>query len=303
MLKIVCIVCLALLVPGFAALALPSPRVAAQASSEDYPTRRESTRVLYYSVASAAPRTAIEKALAALVTTESRAKLVDGPHVSPARPKHAFVMLEVPLAIQAEALEKALAAAGVGGAEALVWTSMFAQPTNVLGSYLGALNGRREALIELAPGVRWVESMMGETQFFHLAGRVKAAQLAKAFEKVDQGHRKFALGQLSSVELEWDVDPATSEAAAKKAKKALDELPGVKRCVFDAKQHTLRLELVLEGIEGGRSGGSFVLRDTVKGILDQTQTHVPPRALFDTSRVFEILDREGVRAVEAAALK
>jgi len=246
-----------------------------EAAPAPYPPERPKAHVLYFMLAGELKAEPLRKALSELSTKEAECRLCYGPRKADARPGAQFVAVEAPAAIGWKELVPALRK-GCTTADPLCVT-LFQGVNEGPGSdseapgFLGM--GMRDFVLGMSGDIRWYEASAGWRQFFFGAGKIGAKEIADRYQKLFGPVGGKPVGALVEEGLRWTLAEPLDAKAASRAEKSIAKLPGVLRCSIDATQRVLTAEFRLEELRSAAAP-------------------LGPRARFDTSTLFEILDKE-----------
>ncbi len=293
------------LAPLLALLAV-AQQPAAKPAPELYPPERPATHVLFFLLDGKLEAEPLRKALSELSTKDASCALVCGPRQTPARPGAQFVAVEAPASVGTKELLPALRK-GCEGVSALAVTC-FEGGSSTLGAnaegqgFLGM--GARDFVLGMSGEVRWYDAQGGWRQFYSLAGKLGAKEIADRYAKLFGPFGSGDPGHVAEERLHWTLAEPLDAKAAARAEKAIARLAGVTRCRLDPSARTLALELRLENLKSSGPRLSFPGADPARegaAPAAGARENAPVRARFDTLAVFEILDKEKLALAPGAA--
>ncbi len=244
---------------------------------------RHATCLRFYSLEGEVKPEALRKAVAALGTKETEARVVLGPAAVSSRPKARFLALEVPAKTPAKDVQAALKKV-CSHTDELAWTAFQGSERELPSIYgFSAL----ECIVGMDNDLRWFDLSAGRARFFCLPGKLDAKDLRARFSRLYQPFNAGELGDLVHESIEWKLAEPLDAAAAKAAEKAIAKLPGVRKARIDVETHTLTAEIEHDGLRaaapgstaGGATGkeaearlpGGGFLVDDVLGMLESTK--------------------------------
>lgn len=269
-----------------------------------YPPQRSRTRLLFFSLDGDIRADPVRHALAELSTKDAECRIAYGPVSSAARPNKSFVAVEAPAEKSARDIQRALKH-GVPAVDELAFTCFRGEPKKMGGGTSGY--SPRDWILGMTNDLRWVESFAGFSEFFFAPGKLTADILTDRFRKLGEPFGQGDIGKLVKDEFTWslagpaDIDPA----AAKRAEKAIAKIEGVREAKIDPAAKTLHVAIELDGLKIGGPPISLALpKHPEPGhgdakVAGDTPVEVP-RARFDTTPVFDALDKEKIAVAPAA---
>jgi hypothetical protein len=269
-----------------------------------YPPQRSKTRLLFFSLDGDIRADPVRKALAELSSKDAECHVAYGPVSSAARPNKSFVAVEAPVEKSARDVQRALKH-GVPAVEELAVTCFLGEPKKLGGGTSGY--SPRDWVLGMTNDLRWVESFAGFSEFFFTPGKLTADVLTDRFRKLGDPFGQGDIGKLVKDEFTWTLAGPTDghaegpldPAAAKRAEKAIAKLEGVRDAKIDVAAKTLRVAVELDGLKIGGPPLAFAPpKPPEAGHGDAKSSGEvsadAPRVRFDTTPVFDALDKEKI---------
>jgi hypothetical protein len=200
--------------------------------------------------------------VAELSTPETEAKILLGPVGVSSKPKYRFVGLELPLAVPAKDVEKAMRKTTPKAIE-LAWTA-FQGEDRKLPDILG-FNGN-ECVVGMDNDMRWFTLEGGLARFFYVPGKLKAEELRSRFKTLYKPFDAEELGELVRERIEWKLAEPLAPAAAKTAEKALSKLPGVAKAKIDVATRTLTVDIEHDGLRATAPEAGFLADEALEAL-------------------------------------
>lgn len=270
-----------------------------------YPAERPTSVLHFFAVEGELKSEALTKAFGELKTDKAACRIAYGPESSTARPKIQFVGVEAPATAKQKDVERALERGG-WKAEALSATC-FQGPQRRMGGagFLGQTP--RDWLIGTSGDLRWCETLLGFSEFFHLQGKLDAKSIADRVKKLGEPFGQGDIGKLVLDTFTWRLEGELDEAKAKKLEKLVAKLPGVARASIDAGAKTLALEVALEDLRTSGLPIPLPIPEEFRGFGEAAAQAAGtpldvPRVRWDTHPLWLLLDKEALvpRTIERA---
>lgn len=221
---------------------------------------RHTTCLRYFSLEGDVKPDLLRRAVAELSTSEIEAKIVLGPEGVSSKPKYRFVVLELPVALSAKDVEKALRKTSPKATE-LAWTA-FQGKDERFPDFLGF--NSRELVCGMDNDMRWFTHEGGLARFFYVPGKMNAEDLRGRFKTLYNGGEE--VGELVRERIEWKLDEPLTPAAGKAAEKALAKVPGVVKAKVDVESRTLTAEIVHDGLRATAAPAGFLADEALDAL-------------------------------------
>lgn len=272
-----------------------------------YPAERPLSVLHFYSVEGEMKAEPLAKAFGELKTDKAQCRIAYGPVSASSRPKNQFVAVEAPATAKAKDVERALERGGFKAEP--VAATCFQGPQRRMGGGGGPLGlSTRDWLLGTSGDLRWAESLLGFSEFFHVPGKLDAKQIADRVKKLGEPFGQGDIGKLVVDTFTWRLEGTLDEAVAKRLEKAVLKLPQVKRAAVDAATRTIALEVALEGVRVSGLPIPLPIPEEFKAFGEQAAAAAGtpldvPRVRWDTLPLWELLDKEALvpRTIEKAA--
>lgn len=263
-----------------------------------YPPVRPKALVHYFTIEGDLKADPIKRALVELGTPEIEARIVYGPENTVSFPRRFFVAIEAPAAVGVRELMNALRK-GASKIEEAEWTCFQGKELQVPDPDMGAKYGvgMRDWIVGSSNELRWTDTVLGFHQFYYAPGKMTAAEIADKWKKL---FGPFGSGEVGVVVREgftWRLADPIDTSSAKKAEKAIGKLDGVKESHIDVAAKRLVVAFDLDGLKisgpiPAKPAGLGAGAGEVKTANAESQP--APRPHFDTTPVFDILDKEKI---------
>ena len=261
-----------------------------------YPAERPVAVQHFFAVEGEAKPEALTKAFQELKSDKALCRITYGPVSTSSRPKLQFLAVEAPATVKKKDVERALERGGFKADE--VAATCFQGPQQNFGGQGGAFGlSSRDWLLGTSADLRWCETLLGFSQFFHVPSKLDAEQIADRVKKLGQPFGRGDIGKLVVHSFTWRLEGTLDETIAKRLEKALLKLTCVKRAVVDVGSKTLAMEVALEGVRISGMPAELPIPEEFKGFADAAAQNAgnaldAPRVRFDTTPVWELLDKE-----------
>lgn len=273
-----------------------------------YPADRPTSVLHFYSVEGEMKAEALAKAFGELKTDKAQCRIAYGPLAAASRPKTQFVAVEAPAGAKPKDVERALERGGFKAEP--VAATCFQGPQRRMGGGAGGPLGlsTRDWLLGTSGDLRWTESLLGFSEFFHVPGKLDAKQIADRVKKLGEPFGQGDIGKLVVDTFTWRLEGTLDEAVAKRLEKAVLKLPQVKRAAVDAASKTIAVEVALEGVRVSGMPVPLPVPEEFKAFGEQAAAAAGtpldmPRVRFETTPLWDLLDKESLvaRTIEKQA--
>lgn len=272
-----------------------------------YPAERPVAVLHFYAVEGQMKSEALAKAFGELKTEKAQCRIAYGPVSTSSRPKTQFVAVEAPATAKAKDVERALERGGFKAEP--VAATCFQGPQRRMGGGGGLLGlSTRDWLLGTSGDLRWAESLLGFSEFFHLPGKLDAKQIADRVKKLGEPFGQGDIGKLVVDTFTWRLDGVLDEALAKRLEKSVAKLPQVERVAVDPATKTIAVEVAMEGVRVSGLPVPLPIPEEFKAFGEQAAAAAGtpldvPRVRWDTLPLWELLDKESLvpRTIEKQA--
>lgn len=259
----------------------------AAAEVDPYPPVRPKTRVLAFLVDRESDAGAIAKALSALSTPDVRCRLAGGLGTSYTLTKSALASVETPIGVDAKDVLAALKKV-TKRADRLACTT-FNAPAS---TFMAGVESGRDRLVSSGGDPRWAISWGDSYQLYTAPDKARADGLAAKLAKILGTKTPPPVAEHS---FDWSLAAAVDSEAAKRIEKAVNAIPGVMEARIDAAKNALAVKVELKGLDTLGPPidltAAQVRKATHLGVeVGETVT----KACFDTTPIFDVLEREKV---------
>lgn len=289
-----------------------------------YEPVRPKSRQWYFAIDGDLKAEPVRKALTELSTPAVECRVLQGPLHSNARPNKNFLTLEAPSSVSAKELAKALKR-GAAAVEELSF-SVFEGDDGELGNIpdFGGNFTAIDFIIGMSSDLRWMVRFGARREFYFPHKKLDTKTIQDRFQKLNQPFGGQKVGSIARESFAWPLQEPLDAEACKRAQKSIAKLDGVAKAEIDLAAKVLRVDLALENLRvsgppvpflsptakaeaaagkdgkdgepgkpgepgqpGGKGGNGGAVGDALNKALDR-----PPRASFDTTPVFDILEKE-----------
>lgn len=248
-----------------------------------YPPVRPATRTYSFLLDQEASAD-IASAVAAIRADGAAARLVQEPIRTGPSAKTVFVQVEAPAAVEPKSLIAALRKSSKR-VERLALTAFDIEPKG----FMVGVNSLQRRFLESSSEVRWADSWNRSHQVYTLAGTAKTASLASRLAKTLGLEKPPAVARHT---IAWKLKTPVDAEAGKRAEKALLALDGVESARLDVSAGALELVVAFAGLDVGGPPYAAALSEQNKSAGTVAADLLIPRARFDTTPVFDVLDAE-----------
>lgn len=249
-----------------------------------YPCAPSAKVVRFFHLENDAPELA--KVNAALA--ELGAEIAYGPRTSTGRPGHAFFALVAPPEVSQKKLAAALKKGG-GAAEPLVCIAFDGRQGD---DHAFGLEGmgvtKRDFVMGMSGDIVWYDARGTWSQFYGVAGKLKAGDLADRYAKLYAPYGGAKLGRVVEERFQWKLAAAPDEKTRRRVLDALEKQKGVMGAAIEG--DGLTVSVSLERLDACAPVGPLPAAGEA---LDEAGASAP-RAAFDTAPLYALLKSEAL---------